>query len=264
MEATFEKLRTLQDILYAKFKLEKEINEIPKALVTKTEVLNRAKKAFIERNEQGEQAKAKVRRMVLELADATKKREEYEKQMDLIKTQKEYEALDKEIRDATEKEQILRKDIQKEEKDLEDLLIAVEKQERQISLDEEELKEESDKIQAEGSSKRSRHIDLLAEEKGITPGMDEDILFKFERIIRNKEGLGIVPVVNGCCSGCHIILPMQFVNEVRDQNSIRFCPYCSRILYFQSGMDPAKRDLIEAGSLAELVDEEEEAEGEEE
>ena len=34
MEATFEKLRTLQDILYAKFKLEKEINEIPKALVT--------------------------------------------------------------------------------------------------------------------------------------------------------------------------------------------------------------------------------------
>src|SRR6185369_4260467 len=122
MEATFEKLRTLQEILYAKFKLEKEINEIPKALVTKTEVLNRAKKAFIERNEAGDQAKAKVRRMIIELADATKKREEFEKQMDLIKTQKEYEALDKEIRDATEKEQLLRKDIQKEEKDLEDLL----------------------------------------------------------------------------------------------------------------------------------------------
>src|SRR6185369_7420557 len=140
MEATFEKLRTLQEILYAKFKLEKEINEIPKALVTKTEVLNRAKKAFIERNEQGEQAKAKVRRMVMELADAT------------------------------EKEQILRKDIQKEEKDLEELLITLEKQERQIALDEEELKEESDKIQAEGSSKRSRHVELLGEEKAITPG----------------------------------------------------------------------------------------------
>jgi len=257
MEATFEKLRTLQDILYAKFKLEKEINEIPKALVTKTEVLNRAKKAFIERNEQGEQAKAKVRRMVVELSDATKKREEYEKQMDLIKTQKEYEALDKEIRDATEKEQTLRKDIQKEERDLEELLVAIEKQAKQIALDEEELKDESDQINAEGSSKRTRHAELLEEEKAITPGMDEDILFKFERIIRNKEGLGIVPIVNGCCSGCHVILPMQFVNEVRNQDKVRFCPYCSRILYFQSGMDPAKRDQIEAGSLAELVDEEE-------
>lgn len=264
MEATFEKLRTLQDILYAKFKLEKEINEIPKALVTKTEVLNRAKKGFIERNEQGEQAKAKLRRLVLELGDATKAREELEKQMDLIKTQKEYEALDKEIRDASEKEQVLRRDIQKEEEDLEDLVAALEKLERQIALDEEELKDESDKIQAEGASKKSRHAELLQEEHKITPGMDEDILFKFERIIRNKEGLGIVPVVNGCCSGCHVILPMQFVNEVRNQDKIRFCPYCSRILYFQSGMDPAKRDQIEAGSLAELVDDEEEAESDEE
>jgi len=264
MEATFEKLRTLQEILYDKFKLEKEINEIPKALVTKTEVLNRAKKAFIERNEQGDQAKAKVRRMTLELTDATTKREEFEKQMDLIKTQKEYEALDKEIRDASEREQTLRKDIQKEEKDLEDLLMTLEKQERQITLDEEELKEEGDRINAEGSAKRSRHAELIDEEKAITPGMDEDILFKFERIIRNKEGLGIVPVVNGCCSGCHIILPMQFVNEVRSEDKIRFCPYCSRILYFQSGMDPSKREQIEAGSLAELVDEDEEAEDSEE
>jgi len=264
MEATFEKLRTLQDILFSKFKIEKEIHEIPRALVTKTEVLNRAKKAFIERNEQGDQAKAKVRRLILELSDATKHREELEKQMDLIKTQKEYEALDKEIRDAAEREQQLRKDIQKEEKDLEDLVLVIEKQERQISLDEEELKEESDRIQSDGDSKKAQYEDLLAEEKSVSPGLDDDILFKFERIIRNKEGLGIVPIVNGCCSGCHIILPMQFVNEVRTEEKIQFCPYCSRILYFQSAMDPAKRDQIEAGSLAELVDEEEDSDNDEE
>lgn len=250
--------------MFSKFQIEKEIHEIPRALVTKTEVLNRAKKAFIERNEQGEQAKAKVRRLGLELGDATKHREDLEKQMDLIKTQKEYEALDKEIRDASEKEQQLRKDIQKEEKDLEDLLLVIEKQERQIALDEDELKEESARIQAEGDSKKSRYEELLTEEKSVSPGLDEEILFKFERIIRNKEGLGIVPIVNGCCSGCHIILPMQFVNEVRTEEKIQFCPYCSRILYFQSAMDPAKRDQIEAGSLAELVDEEEENENDEE
>lgn len=266
MEATFEKLKSLQEILYEKFKLEKELNEIPKALVTKTEVLNRAKKAFIERNEQADQAKAKIRRLGIELADATKAREDYEKQMDLIKTQKEYEALDKEIKDATEKEQSLRREIQKEEKDIEDLLLMVEKQEKQISLDEEELKDDQTKIEQESSDKKASLIRLEEEERSITPGMDEDVLFKFERIIKSKEGLGIVPIINGVCSGCHIILPMQFVNEVRLEESIKFCPYCSRILYFQSGMDPAKRDLIEAGSLAELIedDEIEEEEGDEE
>ena len=257
MEATFEKLRSLQEILFAKFKLEKEINEIPKALVTKTEVLNRAKKSFIERNEQAESMKTKVRHLNIELSDATKRREDFEKQMDLIKTQKEYEALDKEIRDATEKEQTLRKDIVNEEGDLEELLIGLEKLEKQIHLDEQELKEESDKIQAEGSSKKLKLTTLTSEEHSITPGMDQDILFKFERIIKSKEGLGIVPIVNGVCSGCHIILPMQFVNEVRMEEAVKFCPDCSRILYFQSGMDPAKRDQIEAGSLAELIEDEE-------
>ncbi|MEI8092908.1 MAG: C4-type zinc ribbon domain-containing protein [Spirochaetales bacterium] len=257
MEATFEKLRSLQEILFAKFRLEKEINEIPKALVTKTEVLNRAKKSFIEKNEAAEAMKGKVRRLNIELSDATKKREDFEKQMDLIKTQKEYEALDKEIREATEKEQSLRKDIVKEENDLEELLIGLEKLEKQINLDEQELKEESDKIQAEGSSKKNRLTELTSEERTITPGMDEDILFKFERIIKSKEGLGIVPIVSGVCSGCHIILPMQFVNEVRMEKEVKFCPYCSRILYFQSGMDPEKRDQIEAGSLAELIEDEE-------
>ncbi len=261
MEATFEKLRTLQDILFKKYQLEREIHDIPKALVTKTEVLNRAKKLFIERNEQSEQLKQKVRRMQLELLDATKRREDFEKQMDVIKTQKEYEALDKEIKDATEKEQTLRKDIQREEKELEDLLLVLEKQERQIALDEEELKDEEQTISSASSSKKAHLEELTKEEKSITPGMDEEILFKFERIIKSKEGLGIVPITNGVCSGCHVILPMQFVNEVHDGQEVKFCPYCSRILYFESSMDPARRDQIEkAGALADLIEEEEEEE----
>jgi predicted nucleic acid-binding Zn-ribbon protein len=39
------------------------------------------------------------------LEEAQMKREGFERQMDLIKTQREYEALDKEIKDSTEKEQ---------------------------------------------------------------------------------------------------------------------------------------------------------------
>jgi RNase P subunit RPR2 len=42
-----------------------------------------------------------------------------------------------------------------------------------------------------------------------------------------------VPIIKGVCSGCHIILPPQFVNEVRIGKEIRFCPECSRILYFK-------------------------------
>lgn len=256
MEATFEKLKTLQEILKRKYDLEKEINEIPRALATKMEVLNRAKKNFIEKNEAVEDLKSKIRRLQIEMADASKVREDYEKQMDLIKTQKEYEALDKEIKDAGEKEQGLRKEIQKEEKELEEFRTSLEKQERQIGMDEEELQEEEERIKAQSAEKVRELDQLKAEEKGITPGMDEEVLFKFERIIRSKQGLGIVAIKNGVCSGCHMILPIQYVNEVRRREEIKFCPYCSRILDYESNRDPSQQfQEVEAGSLSDLIDE---------
>ena len=92
---------------------------------------------------------------------------------------------------------------------------------------------EQEKNDAEKLSKEELLKALKEEEAEVVPGMEEDILFKFERIIRNKSGLGIVPVSNGICNGCHMILPKQFVNDVRRGEDILFCPYCSRILFFQ-------------------------------
>ncbi|HAK44822.1 MAG TPA: nucleic acid-binding protein, partial [Spirochaeta sp.] len=89
--------------------------------------------------------------------------------------------------------------------------------------------------------------------------MDSEILFKFERIIKSKSGVGIVPVKSAVCSGCHMILPAQFVNEVRKGEQIHFCPYCSRILFFEELDSDEKYDMTflsddEAEGLADLED----------
>lgn len=236
MQEVFEKLRTLQDILSQKYEIEREISEIPKALSTKIELLNRLKKSYIDKNTRIEDTKKKIGLMRQRLIDAEIKRETLEKQMDVIKTQREYEALDKEIKDATENEQQLRKDILREEKELEELVYSFEREEAMINEQEEELRAEEEKIENESEEKRQVLQSLESEEKTIVPGLDEEILFKFERIIRSKSGLGIVPVKNSVCSGCHMILPAQFENDVRRGAAIHFCPYCSRILYFEDSM----------------------------
>ncbi len=61
MEKVFEKLRTLQGILSQKFEIEKEIDEIPKILSTKTELLNRLKKTYVERNAEYEATQTKIK-----------------------------------------------------------------------------------------------------------------------------------------------------------------------------------------------------------
>ncbi|MFP4619247.1 MAG: zinc ribbon domain-containing protein [Spirochaetaceae bacterium] len=258
MQEVFDKLRTLQDVLSKKFQIEQEIEEVPKLLHTKTELLNRLKKSYVDKNTQVEEAEERIRHIRIRLEDAERQREEYEKQMDLITTQREYEALDKEINDATEKEQHLRKEMLKEEKLLEELKESLGKEEKMIQVQEEELKAEQEKIESENEEKRKELKTLEEQEQEIIPGLDESILFKFERIIRSKAGLGIVPVNNSVCTGCHMQLPAQFVNDVRNGEDILFCPYCSRILFYEGDIETEEQlSEEETGSLSDIISPEE-------
>jgi predicted nucleic acid-binding Zn-ribbon protein len=256
MEDVFDKLRTLQDILSEKIVLEQDIQEIPKILTTQEELLSRLKKSFIEKNQDYEKAKIaeiEYRNLLMEAENA---RERAEKNMDSINTQREYEALDKEIRDASEKEQQYRKELQREERLLADL---DEQMKQNVALIEQQEKELADRkagIEAEVAEKTAQVEKLLEREREITPGLDPEVLFKFERIVKNKMGRGIVAIKGGVCMGCHMILPVQFANNVRLGEDIVFCPYCSRILFYEESEQGEEEffDTEDAGSLSDLDD----------
>ncbi|MDR0690085.1 MAG: C4-type zinc ribbon domain-containing protein [Spirochaetaceae bacterium] len=266
MEDVFDKLRTLQDILSEKIVLEQDIQEIPKLLITQEELLSRLKKSFIEKNQDYEKAKVaeiEYRNLLMEAESA---RERAEKNMDSINTQREYEALDKEIRDSSEREQQYRKDLQREERLLVDLDEQMKQNASLIEQQEQELADRKAGIEAEVADKTALVEKLLEREREITPGLDPEVLFKFERIIRNKMGRGIVAIKGGVCMGCHMILPAQFANTVRLGEEIVFCPYCSRILFYEESEQGEEEffDTEDAGSLSDLDDMDEDEYDEEE
>jgi predicted nucleic acid-binding Zn-ribbon protein len=260
MDEVFNKLRTLQDILSQKFTLEQQIQEIPKILSTQEEILARLKRSFIEKNQDYEKAKIAEGEYLAFLGDAEKSRERAEKNMDVISTQREYEALDKEIRDASEKEQQYRKELQKAERLISDLDEQMKQNAALIEQQEKELAERRVGVEAEIADKQAQMEQLIGEEQNLTPGLDPEVLFKFERIIRNKMGRGIVAIKGGVCMGCHMILPAQFANNVRLGEEIVFCPYCSRILYYEESEQGEEEffDTEDAGSLSDLDDMDEE------
>jgi predicted nucleic acid-binding Zn-ribbon protein len=265
MEEVFEKLRTLQDILSEKISLEHDIQEIPKLLDTQEELLSRLKRSFIEKNQEYEKAKTAENEFRNLFSEAEQTREEAEKNMARISTQRDYEALDKMIRDSTEKEQQYRKDIQREERLISDLDEQMKQTQALIEQQEAELAERRAGIEAEITEKKAKIDSLVAQEAELTPEMDSEVLFKFERIVRNKMGRGIVAIKGGVCMGCHMILPAQFANSVRLGEEIVFCPYCSRILFYEDSEEEVFFDAEDAGSLSDLEDiEEEEYEEEEE
>jgi len=233
MQEVFTKLRTLQDILSRKFEIERDMKEIPKILTTKIELLNRLKKSYLDKNGEITLKKDRIKEIRNKMLQAEMERDKYEQQMDHVKTQREYEALDKEIKGASEKESELRNQLQKEEKILEEMVSNIEREETMIKKQEEEIKTEQSRIKHELKEKTKLLKNLEKEETKITPGLDEEILFKFERIIKSKSGVGIVPILNGICTGCHMILTSQYTNDVRLLDRIMFCPNCSRILFYQ-------------------------------
>ncbi len=253
----FEKLKKLQKILVKKYELEKKKEEAPKQLSSQEELLARMKKEYIEKNNEYEEVKSKVAQLKFDLDEAVKSREKGEKGMDDIQTHREYEALEKQITEATEKETEVRKELQKEEKLLEEIKDTLKINEEMINSQESDLAASKENLNKELQKYDSELTSLQKDENKITPDLDQEILFKFQRIIqRNSEG--IVAVKNRVCTGCNMILPAQFANIVREGDNINFCPYCSRILFYEDTGNEKDFDPIismdDAGSLADLDD----------
>jgi Zn-ribbon protein, possibly nucleic acid-binding len=256
-----DKLRDLQDILTEKIHLEHEIQEIPKQLGALEEAYNRTRKLFIEKNVEHEKVKSTEEDARIILNEAEAAREKAERTISEINTQREYEALDKERHAAEEKEQQYRKEVQQKERQLLELDEQIKQYAALIEQQEKDLAEKRAGIEAEVTEKKKQVDVLLKKERKLTDDLDSEVVFKFERIIRNKMGLGIVAIKGNVCMGCHMILPAQFSNNVRLGEEFVFCPYCSRILYYEESSEGEELffDTEDSGALydPEEIEEEE-------
>jgi predicted nucleic acid-binding Zn-ribbon protein len=76
-----------------------------------------------------------------------------------------------------------------------------------------------------------RQKDLEASRPSLTEGIDEDLLDRYNRLFKSKNGIVLVTVEHGVCSGCNMQVNMQTVLEVRGEKEIIGCPQCGRILF---------------------------------
>jgi predicted nucleic acid-binding Zn-ribbon protein len=76
-------------------------------------------------------------------------------------------------------------------------------------------------------SKHRRDRDKLARD------IDEPLLHRYEMIFSRRQGLAVAVARAGTCQGCMRLLPPQLFNEIQKHLQIHFCPNCQRILYFE-------------------------------
>jgi len=77
----------------------------------------------------------------------------------------------------------------------------------------------------------ARQKELEASRPAFSDGIEEDLLDRYNRLFKSKNGVALVTVEHGVCAGCNMQVNMQTTLEVRAEKEIIGCPQCGRILF---------------------------------
>lgn len=215
------------------FKFEDELESIPENIKEMEEAF-KEKSVNLKKAEddlKALQVKRKQREGDLEAKEGTIKK--YQTQLYQVKTNKEYSALQEEIGRARADNSLVEEDIIK-------MLDQIDAANTQIANEKEVLKQEEVKL---GAEKKRMNDDagrikteleaLKTQRKALAEKVDKDILKKYERIVKSKDGLAVVPVANEACQGCFRVMPPQVINEIKMKTAMVYCENCARILYIE-------------------------------
>ena len=78
-------------------------------------------------------------------------------------------------------------------------------------------------------------VEILSERKELAAQLPAPILADYDRILRARAGLALVPVAKpNFCGACRMTITPQRLQELRAQSSLIPCESCGRYLYWPS------------------------------
>ena len=147
-----------------------------------------------------------------------------------IKTQKEYQAVSKEITTAKKlkvelEEQALQKIGQAEEirSDISVRQENMEALEENISGRKAELQGQIDALSSAVAAESS------AREEAVK-SLPASVVKRYSLLREQRRGIAVVEARDGCCAGCNMNLPPQLYNSLYRGDDLITCPHCQRIL----------------------------------
>ncbi len=92
------------------------------------------------------------------------------------------------------------------------------------------MEEENRKRIEQMEKELSKYVD---ERNSKASRVDADLLSRYEKLRKAKDGLAFVSVRGHTCQGCFMEIPPQVVSELMKGDRIMTCERCSRLLYLE-------------------------------
>ena len=214
-------------------RLERDKNTTPAGIIELRQKTSKVEKELEEVEKELESLRKERRHREMELDEKVDALNKYREQRTQIKTNEAYSALLKEIQD-----------VEKEKLEIEEsILIFMERGEELgglINSKKENLARYGEELTGMERENRERVEQLdrelskyMDERNSKVSMVDADLVSKYEKIRRAKDGLAFVVVRNNTCQGCFMELPPQVVSELMKGDRIVACERCSRLLYWE-------------------------------
>jgi uncharacterized protein len=165
-----------------------------------------------------------------EIVSLKEKIEKYKAQQFEVKSNKQYDALGREIDYSQERITKLTKELEQLEGKASNAKEDAQKIGPEMERLKAELKEKSEELALVNKEHEEEELKLRHEREKLLARIQKSDLQMYERIRKAKAGLAVVAVKRSACGGCYNRVPPQRVLELRRNSHMLTCERCGRIL----------------------------------
>lgn len=225
------KMQKYDDVITKKMK---KVEELPKQLQGLKEDLSNAEAELIELQDKLKENLTQQKKQEIEIEDNKTKIDKHKNQLLDIKTNKQYKALNNEIKYLEKLNRQIDDEtmamMEKEENIREK--IARKKRERDIA--EKKLKKNEDKIKNKIKLLKKEITELRKNKKDYAAKLNRSLAKRYQRLIDNKNRCALAFETNNSCSSCGFKIRPQVLVELNQGEKIHYCENCGRLLVSQN------------------------------
>ncbi|NMB73686.1 MAG: hypothetical protein GYA21_01000 [Myxococcales bacterium] len=229
-------LLALQTVDLKYRELDKDRRHIPARIREIDATLAQARKELADLKNQYDEAELSRQMSESDLKAEKEKIRKWEARLNEIRTNRDYQALSREIEGARKANLGIEDEILRKMQEIEDLKKVIEHKQEDFSRAEKELLAERAELEAKLANINSRVQEQEAARKIAMQGIDGSWLAQYEAIRGRRDGIAMAAVLDEHCLGCHMGIPPQLYNIVLRGQEIRTCPNCARILYYEGAL----------------------------
>jgi predicted nucleic acid-binding Zn-ribbon protein len=212
-------------IIVKKSELPEKIVQMDEGFAVFAKSVEENKKKFEELNKLQSEKEDKLRKGI----DSIKKTKD---RLLEVKTNKEYQAILKEIETIEKKNSEIEDEIIAGLEEIDHMRTEVREKEKDFETHRSQYEKEKKKMEKEISQLDYDLADAEKKTNVLRKQIRNELLKRYETIKGRRNGIAVASVWREVCGGCHMNIPPQMYIELQKSADLLSCPNCNRIIYW--------------------------------